>query len=183
VSSQIYIAIGDTNHGWVPIIFSTTERHQHAVVYCSDVFHPFPNIKKFLGQVQRNVLPAAVKIDQESTRQTLLVRKSDQGRSLVDFAVSDGDGFDQPEKFLLCCTVKRSDLLESFDRGIARWLVDGYDVNHFGAGYQDEPACDVGKLWAKRLAKSPPREIKPYKPRVFKWPKGFWENEKKKRSA
>ena len=87
MSSQIYIAIGDTNHGWLPIIFSTTERHQHAVVYCSDVFHPFPNIKKFLGQVQRNVLPAAVMIDQESTRQKLLVRKSDQGRGLVDFAV------------------------------------------------------------------------------------------------
>lgn len=162
MSSQIYVAIGDTNHGWVPIIFSTTEQHQHAVVYCSDVFHPFPNIKKFLGRVQRNVLPAEVTIDQESTCQTLLVRNSDQGRGLVDFAVSDGSGF---------------------DRGIARWLVDGYDVNHFGGGYQDEPACDVGKLWAKRLAKLPPREIKPYKPREVMWPKGFWENEKKKRSA
>ena len=178
MSSQIYVALGDTNHGWVPIVFLTTERHQHTVVYGSDVFNPFPEIKKFLGRVQRNALPTEVTINEESTYKTLLVRKSDQGRGLVDFAISDSSGFDQPENLLLYCTAKRSELLASFDRGIARWLVDGYDVNHFGGGYQDEPNCDVGKLWAKRLAKLPPREIKPYKPREVKWPKGFWENQK-----
>jgi len=163
--NQVYVALGDTSNGWVQLAFMTTERFQHAVIFCSDAFNPFPAIKDFLGCVQRNLLPAQVTVNQESTERTLKVSQSSTGRGLVEFVVSNGGDTDDPRDVLLSCTIKRSDLVASFDRGIARWLIDGYDVNHFGGGYGVAPECDIGKLWAKRLAKLSKREIKPYKPR------------------
>jgi len=169
MNDQVYVALGDTNHGWVQLAFMTTERFQNAVIFCSDVFNPFPAIKNFLGCVQRNLLPTQVTVNEESTQKTLRVSQSAAGRGLVEFVVSNGSDIeDKPRNVLLSCTIKRSDLVASFDRGIARWLIDGYDVNHFGGGYGVAPECDVGKLWAKRLAKLPKREIKPYKPRQMK---------------
>jgi hypothetical protein len=174
MNEQVYVALGDTSSGWVQVVIMTTERFQHAVVFASDVYNPFPDLKKFLSQVQRNQLPAHVTINEERTEKTIVVRPVNERRGYVEFAVLASGDADSLDDVLLKCQVKRSDLVASFDRGIARWLDDGYDANKFGGGYGDEPACDVRKLWAKRLSKLPPRKIKAFSPRVVKLPKGFW---------
>lgn len=173
-NNSLYVALGNTNAGWVQMVLMSTPGLDHIVIHASDVHNPFPALKKFLGRVQRNQGPQTITINEERAEKTLIVIPSIEGRGYVEFAVVK-DCTDELDAALFRCRIKRSDLLVSFDRGVARWLADGYDVNQFGGGYGVEPSFDMGKLWANRLAKLPKLEIKTYLQREVKLPKGFYE--------
>jgi|AntRauTorcE11898_2_1112593.scaffolds.fasta_scaffold37234_3 hypothetical protein len=85
-TGKLTVAFSYPSAGWVLMAMLVTDRNQHLVVSCSDVFEPFNDLVKWLHELADGNLPAEFEIDEEGRIKRFVVEQA-RSEEEVEFRI------------------------------------------------------------------------------------------------